>query len=69
MVSADGSAEDVKKLQIKSLYGGVLRLLSPWKKIEASVTNDDNYISLKADEKGVVTINTKVGETIIFRGL
>lgn len=69
LVSADGSAEDVKKLQIKSLYGGVLRLLSPWKKIEASATNDDNYMFLKADENGVVSIKTKAGETINFRSL
>ncbi len=69
LVSAAGSTEDVNMLEIKSLYGGVLRLLSPWKKIEASDTNDENYMSLKADENGVVTIKTKAGETWIFRGL
>ena len=69
LVSAEGSVAEVEKLQIKSLYGGELRLLSPWQKIEACGTDDQNYISLEPDKNGVVTIQTKVGETWIFRSL
>ena len=69
LVSAEGSAEKVEMLQIKSLYGGGLRLLSPWQKIEVCRENDQNYISLKKDQNGVVTIKTKAGETFLFRSL
>ena len=69
LVSAEGSVAEVEKLQIKSLYGGELRLLSPWQKIEACGTDDQNYMSLEPDKNGVVTIQTKVGETWIFRSL
>ena len=69
LVSADGSAEDVKMLQIKSLYGGEIQLLSPWQKIEVCKINDQNYMSLKTDKNGVVKIKTKAGETLLFRSL
>lgn len=69
LVSADGSAEDVEMLQIKSLYGGKLQLLSPWEKIEASTKNDENYLPLNRDPNGVVSIQTKIGETWLFRKL
>ena len=69
LVSADGLAAEVEMLKVKSLYGGELRLLSPWQKIEARNINDQNYISLKTDQKGVVTIQTKAGETWLFRSL
>ena len=66
LVSAEGSAENVKTLQITSLYGGELRLLSPCPKIEAG-KKDQNYSSLKPDQRGVVTIQTKAGDTWAFR--
>ncbi len=65
LVSAEGSVENVSGLQITSLYGGQLRLLSPWPKIEAG-RNDQNYSSVKPDKRGVVTIQTKAGDTWAF---
>ncbi len=67
LVSADGTVEEVKTLEIKSLYGGELRLLSPWKNIESCKKNDPTYLPLEIDEIGVVTIQTNAGEIYLFR--
>ena len=67
LVTADGTTENIAILQIKSLYGGELRLLNPWQKIEACAENQ-NYLPLKTDQRGVVTIQTKAGETWFFKG-
>jgi Glycosyl hydrolase family 95 catalytic domain len=69
LVTADGSSDDVEILQIKSIYGGELKLLSPWTQIEARATNNQNYLPLITNKDGVVTIKTKVGETWLFRKL
>lgn len=68
LVSADGTAENVKMLQIKSLYGGKLHLLSPWQKIEACTKKDQDFVPLETDQRGVASIQTKAGETWLFKG-
>ena len=69
LVTADGTAENVEMLQIKSLYGGELRLLSPWQNIEACTKNNQDFLPLKTDHRGVASIQTKAGETWYFKGL
>ncbi len=69
LVTADRSAQNVEMLQIKSLYGGELRLLSPWQKIKACTKKDQKYLPLNIDQNGVVSIQTKVGETWLFKNL
>ena len=59
------SAENVEELHITSLYGGPLKLLSPWLKISAA-KKDQNYSTLEPDNRGVVTIQTKAGDTWTF---
>lgn len=68
LVTAEGKAGHVNKLQIKSLYGGELRILSPWNKIEARRKENKSYSPLKTDRRGIVSLQTKAGETWIFRG-
>jgi len=66
LVSAAGSADNVENLEITSLYGGPLQLLSPWSKIKAG-KNNQNYSPLKPDNRGVVTVQTKAGEMWVFK--
>jgi len=68
LVSAEGTAENVAGLQIKSLYGGPLHLLSPWPGIEGR-TGDTDYSPIKTDHRGVLSIQTNAGEVWQFRSL
>ncbi len=67
LVSAKGSAPQVETLQIRSFYGGTLRLLSPWPKIEASRDAGASYQTLEMDSAGIVSIETEAGQTWSFR--
>jgi hypothetical protein len=67
LVSAEFTAGKVVLLQIHSLYGGELKLLSPWQKIEARENGDLLYQIKKTDSRGVVSIPTNAGETWDFR--
>ncbi len=68
LVTAEGTSENVNLLQIKSLYGGELRLLSPWPKIEACTNKNQDFLPLETDQRGVVSMQTKAGETWLFKG-
>jgi len=50
------------------IYGGELRLLSPWQKIKACTDKNLDFLPLATDQKGVVSILTKAGETWLFKG-
>jgi len=69
LISAEGSSVNVLKLTIKSPYGGRLRLLSPWLKIEACENGEQNYLPLTPDQNGVITIETEIDDTWNFRSL
>lgn len=69
LISAEKSVSNVEKLQIKSLYGGELKLLSPWQKVEARTQNYQNYSPLELDHNGVVIVQTKVDEVWYFRSM
>ena len=58
LVSAEQREGTVTRLAIRSTAGGTLRLLSPWKSIQA------NGKMLKPDARGVVTLPTRIGEMI-----
>ncbi|MFH1738436.1 MAG: hypothetical protein ABIH23_05465, partial [bacterium] len=68
LVTAAGSADAVDSLRIKCPYGGTLRLLSPWQKIEVRSAQDKPYKALKPDKDGIVTISTKPGDNLFFQG-
>jgi hypothetical protein len=68
LVTAEGTAGNVDIIHIKSLYGGVLRLLSPWQNIEACTNKNQDFLPLNTDQRGVVSIQTKAGETWLFKG-
>jgi len=68
LVTAEGTSENVNLLQIKSLYGGELRLLSPWPKIEACTNKNQDFLPLETDQRGVVSMQTRAGETWLFKG-
>ncbi|HPA46468.1 MAG TPA: hypothetical protein PK395_11950 [bacterium] len=67
LVSAASTASKVDSLQIQSLYGGTLRLLSPWSKIEASRDEGKSYQVLEMDSAGIVSIETETRQTWRFR--
>ena len=69
LASADFSADAMEPVQIQCPYGGELRLLSPWRKIEARRDADAAYKVLETDQNGVVAIATQVGEIWRFRGI
>jgi len=60
LVSAEQKDGTVAKLQIESTVGGTLRVLSPWKEIKA------NGKTLAFDEKGIISLETKAGETVFL---
>lgn len=60
LVSARKTNGEVVKLEIESTVGGKLRVVSPWETIKA------NGKELRPDEKGIVSIDTKAGEAVIF---
>lgn len=66
LVSAGGTSGNVAGLQIKSIYGGALYLLSPWPRIEGRA-GDKDYLPIKTDQRGVLTIQTRAGEVWQFR--
>jgi hypothetical protein len=67
-VTAERKADKVEMIQIKSLYGGELQLLSPWQNIEAYANKDQDFQPLHPDQRGVVSVQTKAGEEWVFRG-
>ncbi len=68
LVTAQGSAEKVSVLQIHSLDGGKLQLLSPWPKIEARLKGKASYQTLNINPEGIASIITEVGDTWLFKG-
>ena len=60
LVTAEQRDGEVVRLEIMSTVGGTLRLLSPWEGIAAGGK------VLTADERGIVTIETEVGEVVTF---
>ena len=66
LVSAACEKGTVGPVVVESTAGGRLRLLSPWRGIEA-VGPDGRTLPLTPDEKGIVELDTQVGQTIEFR--
>ena len=67
LVSAQGSKQSVEQLHIKSLYGGTLRLVSPWHTIEAKVDDSQPFQIIKQDAHGVIEISTAANDAWTFR--
>jgi hypothetical protein len=68
LVTASGSSGMVKTLQIHSLFGGRLRLSSPWLAIQARARGKSSFQPLEKDGRGIVEIVTQPGELWEFRG-
>jgi hypothetical protein len=66
LVSASWTAGTVDSVEIHSLYGGLLRLQSPWPKIRARCGMDGAFLDVPI-EKGIVAIRTKAGEIWQFQ--
>jgi hypothetical protein len=60
LVSAEQKNGEVVKLQVESTVDGMLRVLSPWREINA------NGKALALDEKGIVSIETRAGEIVVL---
>ncbi len=63
LVSAEKN-DKVDKIKITSLYGGTLKLESPWSKIQIRSNLKDNSGTYEPDEKGIITIKTNKGESL-----
>ena len=65
LISADRTADTVGEIRITSTVGGPLRLLSPWPTI--AVRRDGGESArLKRDPRGVVTLDTRPGQRLVF---
>ena len=65
LVSAEQKGGEIVRPEILSTVGGTLRVLSPWPKVTAA-RNDKGAEPLQADARGVVEIETKPGERVLF---
>ncbi len=63
LVSADKS-NDVDKIKITSLYGGTLKLESPWKKIQIRSSIKKNTRTYEPDQKDIIILETSKGEIL-----
>lgn len=68
LISAAGSPEALKSLQVHSLYGGPLRLASPWPRLQMRRDGESTFHTLELDQRGVAEIETGPGEKMLFRG-
>ncbi len=68
LISAAGSAEALKSLQVHSLYGGPLRLASPWPRLQMRRDAESAFHTLELNQRGVAEINTQPGERLHFQG-
>ena len=66
LVSAAIEKGNVGMIEVQSLYGGRLRLLSPWPSISARKEDSDREQPLVPDARGIVSMDTKAGETWLF---
>ncbi len=66
LVSAQMADGNVKRVEVTSTVGGRLRLVSPWARI--SITRTGKQEALAAEENGVVVLETKAGERLLFSG-
>jgi len=65
LVSAAQANGAVRELRIVSTVGGTLRLLSPWPVIAVS-RNGARSVPLKRDARGIVELDTRGGEQLVF---
>jgi len=64
LVSAEQAGGAVRQVVIKSTVGGELRMLSPWSTI--NVQREGQATMLKADKRGIVTLDTRPDEEMVF---
>ncbi|HPN35634.1 MAG TPA: hypothetical protein PK843_14055 [bacterium] len=68
LISAAGSSEALKSLQVHSLYGGLLRLASPWPRLQMRRDGESTFHPLELNRCGMVEIATQAGEKLLFQG-
>ena len=66
LVSAAKDEKCVQEIKVLSTVGGKLQFLSPWPAIKVKSNFPKNIIIIKPDQMGIVTIDTKPGEKLIF---
>ena len=66
LVTAQGEKRSVEQLSIRSLYGGTLRLASPWKSIEGR-PGDSSFQLIEQDARGAIEIATETNDHWTFR--
>jgi len=66
LVSAEQADGEVRQVVIKSTVGGKLRMHSPWPTI--NVQREGRSKTLKPDKRGIVTLDTRPGEELVFKG-
>ncbi len=69
LISAAGSPEALKSVHVQSLYGGPLRLASPWPRLHMRRDGESTSHALELDQRGVAEIATQPGEKLLFQGV
>lgn len=61
-----GGCEDgrIQPIEIQSTVGGTLRILCPWESID--VKQGTEHRQLKPDPQGIVALDTKAGDVVVF---
>lgn len=68
LISAAGSADALESLQVHSLYGGLLRLASPWPRVQMRRDAESTFHALELNQRRVAEILTQPGEKLHFQG-
>jgi len=66
LVSSSFANGKVDSVEVESTAGGLLRLISPWKKIAVRSPADMSRRPLTPDARGVVQVSTSPGDRLIF---
>ena len=67
LVAAGRDGGCVQQVRVTSTVGGRLRLLSPWPKLTVQRDTDLPAVSVPVDERGLVQMDTRPGEQLLFR--
>ena len=65
-VSAELKQGEVTRVEIRSTVGGPCRVLNPWPGEKGECRKGNETLSVKPDERGIITIETKPNDRLVL---